>query len=274
MSGNRYWEELTRHGAAWLRLRLAETREMLVFLTIARIPNIAGESPAFTTALRTMPLAGAVIGIGTAAVLLLTALLNLPPLLAAAVTIATLVAATGALHEDALADVADGFGGGATASARLEIMRDSRIGTFGTVALVLSLLIRVAALASLAGGSFATAATAVFAAAVLSRTGCVAVLAQLPPARPDGLGASAGTPDRDILNEALVLGGGLAGIVLVPGAGLFAALTAIAAGAAATWAMIALARARIGGQTGDVAGAGQQAAECAVLVAIAASAGL
>ena len=91
------------------------------------------------------PVAGAVVGLVGALVLALTALLGLPPLLRAGLATAALVAATGALHEDGLADVADGFGGGATRARKLEIMRDSRIGAYGAIALALSLILRVGA---------------------------------------------------------------------------------------------------------------------------------
>ena len=87
-------------------------------------------------------------------VLALTALLGLPPLLRGGLATAALVAFTGALHEDGLADVADGFGGGATRTRKLEIMRDSRIGAYGAIAIALALILRVGALtAALDGGS-------------------------------------------------------------------------------------------------------------------------
>src|SRR6516165_4237398 len=81
------------------------------------------------------PVAGAVVGLIGALVLALTAPLGLPPLLRAGLATAALVAATGALHEDGLADLADGFGGGSTRERKLEIMRESRIGAYGAAAL-------------------------------------------------------------------------------------------------------------------------------------------
>ena len=104
------------------------------------------------------PVAGVVVGLIGALVLALTTLLGLPPLLRAGLATAALVVATGALHEDGLADVADGFGGGATRARKLEIMRDSRIGAYGAIAIALALILRVGALAAALDGGFWRAA--------------------------------------------------------------------------------------------------------------------
>ena len=90
------------------------------------------------------PVAGVAVGLVGALALALTGLIGLPPLIRAGLATAALVAATGALHEDGLADVADGFGGGATRAMKLDIMRDSRIGAYGAIALALALILRVA----------------------------------------------------------------------------------------------------------------------------------
>ena len=138
-----------------------------------------------------VPVAGAIIGILPAFVLLAAGGLGLPPVLAAPLAIATLALVTGALHEDALSDCADGFGGGRTRERKLEIMRDSRIGAFGGVALALSLYVRVTALAVIADRSAGTAALVLVAAAALSRAASLWPLAWLPPARAEGVGAAA-----------------------------------------------------------------------------------
>ena len=101
----------------------------------------------FAEALRALPLAGAIIGGFGAFALLGARALGLPHLPAAVIAIGALVMVTGALHEDGLADLADGFGGGATREKKLEIMRDSRIGAYGALALALTLLLRVSATA-------------------------------------------------------------------------------------------------------------------------------
>ena len=208
------------------------------------------------------PLAGAAVGLIGALVLALAALLGLPLLLRAGFATAALVAATGALHEDGLADVADGFGGGATRVRKLEIMRDSRIGAYGAIALALALILRVSALAAALDGGFWRASLSLTLVAALSRAAALTPLALLPPARADGAGAAAGRLDSNALlaawGSALVIAVAL-GLVL----GLAHALLAALMGAAGALFMVSLARRTIGGQTGDVAGAAQQCGEIA-----------
>ena len=270
----RYWSDVMRRAPETARGWLADSAQMLAFMTVVRIPAIPDEAGNFTRAMRAAPVAGLAIGIVAAVVLGLSIGVGLTVLLAAVLTVAATVGITGALHEDALSDVADGFGGGATRERKLDIMRDSRIGTFGACALVLSLMTRVAAIAGIAASGTGPAMAAVIAAATLSRVACVAVLHLLPPARQDGLGAQAGTPARETLIQAATVGAAVAVVSLWIGAGFGAAIAAAVCAAGATWATIALARAQIGGQTGDVAGASQQAVECAVLVATAAAVSL
>ena len=216
------------------------------------------------------PVAGVVVGLIGALALALTALLGLPPLLRAGLTTAALVAVTGALHEDGLADVADGFGGGATRAAKLEIMRDSRIGAYGAIALALALILRIGALAAALDGGFWRAALSLTLVAALSRAAALTPLALLPPARADGAGAAAGRLNSNALAAAW---GSALVIALVLGLvalGLTHALLAALMGGAGAFIMVALARRTIGGQTGDVAGAAQQygeiAAWCGLLI--------
>jgi adenosylcobinamide-GDP ribazoletransferase len=271
----RYWTDVMRHAPGAGREWLADTSAMLAFMTVLPVRRTSTEADGLTRALRAAPVAGLVVGLIAAAVLALTQSFDLTGLLGAVLAVAVTVGVTGALHEDALSDVADGFGGGTTRQRKLEIMRDSRIGTYGACALALVLMTRVAAIAGLLGGPGGTGAAvaAVIASAVLSRTACVAVLHFLVPARSDGVGAQAGTPAPEIFHQAVIVGAAIAVISLWAGAGFGAAVVAAACAAGAAWAMIALARTQIGGQTGDVAGACQQAVECAVLVAAAAAVG-
>jgi adenosylcobinamide-GDP ribazoletransferase len=272
----RYWTDVMRHAPGAGREWLADASAMLAFMTVLPVRGPSTGVDDFTRALRAAPVAGLAVGLVAATVLAFTQSLGLTGLLGAVLAVAVTVGVTGALHEDALSDVADGFGGGTTRERKLEIMRDSRIGTYGACALALALMTRVAAIAGLLGGPGGTgaAAAAVIASAVLSRTACVAVLHFLAPARRDGLGVHAGRPAPGILHQAVIVGAAIAVISLWVGAGFGAAVVAAACAVGAAWAMIALARAQIGGQTGDVAGACQQAVECAVLVATAAAVGL
>jgi adenosylcobinamide-GDP ribazoletransferase len=209
------------------------------------------------------PAAGVAVGLFGAFILALAALLGLPPLLRAAFATAALIAATGALHEDGLADVADGFGGGVTRARKLEIMRDSRIGAYGAIAIALALILRVGALAAALDGGFWRAALGLMLVAALSRAAALTPLALLPPARADGAGAAAGRLDASALaaawTTALVIALALGLVVL----GVAHALLAALMSAAGALLMVALARRAIGGQTGDVAGAAQQCSEIA-----------
>ncbi len=209
------------------------------------------------------PIAGALVGVAGSFVLALTALLSLPPLICAGLATAALIAAAGALHEDGLADTADGFGGGATRAGKLEIMRDSRIGAYGAIALVLALILRVGALAAALASGFWPAAAALTLVAALSRAGALTPLALLPPARSDGAGAAAGRLDPRAFAAAWGAALVIAVAIGICALGLAHAFTAVLASGAGAAAMTALAQRQIGGQTGDVAGAAQQCAEIA-----------
>jgi adenosylcobinamide-GDP ribazoletransferase len=224
----------------------------------------------FSRAVRVLPLVGAVLGAFAALAMGAALGLGLPPSLAAPLSLGCLILLSGALHEDGLADCADGFFGGATRERRLEIMRDSRIGTFGAVALALSLYVRAASLALIAGESLGLAAAVLIGAAALSRTAALIPLAVLPPARENGAGFAAGKPDRAALAAAACLGVIFALAPVLAGTGPVRALTAIAVATGAAYAIVPLARKLIGGQTGDVAGAAQQLSEIAFYLAFAA----
>jgi adenosylcobinamide-GDP ribazoletransferase len=147
-------------------------------------------------------------------------------------------------------------------------MRDSRIGAYGGVALMLSLALRIGALATLLDRIDLRAAPALLLAAALSRSAALAPLALLPPARRDGAGAAVGRPSRRTLATAggLTLLVALAALALgLPGRGL---VLMLGLGLGAALAVTALARRMIGGQSGDVVGAAQQAAEIAALIGL------
>lgn len=216
-------------------------------------------------ATRVFPLVGALIGLAGGLAFWLAHGLGLPPLAAGLIAVAATICLTGALHEDGLADVADGFGGAFARERKLEIMRDSATGAYGTLALVLSVGLRGAALAALAEPGAALAA--LIAAHAVSRSALPAVMLQVPLARRDGLAVAANKPEAAQAGIALALGAVMALILLGFGAGL---LAVIAAGLA-TGAMVLVAQAHIGGYTGDVLGAIQQLAEIAVLLTAAAA---
>lgn len=252
---------------------LYATVTCLRFFSVVPLPSLPGEplevtGDDFARSFAATPIAGAVIGLPGAVCLVLLTALDLAPLPASIIAIAIIAALTGAMHEDGLADMADGLGGRSVA-ARLDIMRDSRMGAFGGAALVLAFLLRTALLASIitAGGAWAGAAALIVAHA-LARTGVLLPLNRLPPARTDGLGAAARIDDG-ILITALVLAAALSVIVLWSIIGFGAAVTAMPLALLAAWSVCVIARRAFGGQTGDVCGTAAIASETGALLAIA-----
>ena len=207
------------------------------------------------------PLVGAGIGGATAFAFLLAQLIGLGNWPAALISVLAGIALTGGLHEDGLADTADGFMGGRDSAEKLAILRDSRHGTYGVLALTLSVLLRAAALAAI--GDVLHASLALIAAHAASRAALPAAMRGLTPARSDGLGATAGTPRMSGAMTAAAIGAALGLAALGPGRGAVALCLAALVVFATAW----LARRQIGGYTGDVLGALQQAAEIVILLA-------
>jgi len=241
---------------------LAAAFTLLTRLPVHRLP--LGSAPNSASAVWAYPLVGAAVGgIGGAAYWLASAF-ACPPALAAPWALAVLILVTGALHEDGLADFADGLGGSSKEQS-LAIMRDHHIGSYGVIALILSLAIRIIAIAVIAGT--AAVAVALIAAGAASRLAAVLVMAALPAARVDGLSASVGRPTASLAAAAF----GVAFVVswlLLP---IGTALIVIFGAAGAALAIGAIASARLGSQTGDVLGAAVVLAECLALTALAAA---
>ncbi|MBV8563851.1 MAG: adenosylcobinamide-GDP ribazoletransferase [Methylobacteriaceae bacterium] len=229
----------------------------------------AHELADFGHAIRMVPVAGAIIGALGGAALLVAWRLGLPPLLAAAAALAVQLRVTGGLHEDGLADMADGLGGGSDRAQKLAIMRDSRIGAYGAAALAIALIARAAAIAALIERTGALGGVAaLIAAAAVSRTISLVPLFLLPPARTDGAAHAAGKPCGRALFFAVAVSAGLAVALGVPTAGWALALIALVLSAGAGLYVAHLAGRHLGGHTGDVAGAAQQLAEIAFLSAL------
>ncbi len=230
------------------------------FLT--RVPVRLARPVAHERAVPWFPVAGALIGLVVGSVAAATTEL-LGPSLAATLGVVAGLAVTGAFHEDGLADTADAFGGGWTPEQRLEILKDSRHGTYGVAALVSSVLIRVMALAALSAP--ATMLAGAVAAHTLARGAAIGALVVFPPAADAGLGAGA---SRSARRGPIVVGlvAGLAVAVLAVG---WWGLPAAAAAGLALVLVGRLAVRKIGGTVGDVLGAIEQVAECAVLVTLA-----
>lgn len=242
--------------------RLAEARAAAMLLTRLPVGQGAGRPPAAAASGWAFPLVGAVVGFAGWAVWSLASACGLPQVMSALLAVGATVALTGAMHEDGLADSVDGLGG-RDREAALSIMRDSRIGTFGVLALIVAMGLRVMAVAEV--GAAGPLLAAFVATAAASRLAMLAAMALMPPAREDGLGHGAGRPGPGVV----AVGVGLT-VVLVAPLGQGAAAVLALMGLAALLAGL-LAQRRLGGQTGDVLGAIQVVAEVAgwlVLVAV------
>ena len=235
----------------------------LCVAALTRLPLRLDEAAAarpLAAAAWAFPVVGLGIGLVGAVLYGIAQWCGLAPWLAAGIALAAMVLATGALHEDGLADTADGFGGGRDRESKLAIMRDSRIGTYGVIALVLSFALRLGALDAI-GRPSAVAASLLLAGA-MSRAAIVLVLWLGAPARADGLGAAAGQADAPTVFVAAAIAVA-AGVVLI---GFGATLVAAVAASVAALIVLWISQRQIGGTTGDVLGATQQLAEIAVLL--------
>jgi len=239
--------------------RLICAVQFLTRLPTPRLTNPPADAVGLSA--RYFPVAGQIVGLICGAVLLAASQVWsgwLPALLA----VGAGILATGALHEDGLADAADGLGGGRTVARRLAIMKDSSIGVFGVLALGLTLAAKIGALATLPPWQ---AAGALVIAHGLARASCVAVMAALPYA---GAAAKAkeGAPVRPS-GSIVVVTAMLAMWPLV-----FAPewIIALAAGTLAAAIPAVAAKRLIGGRTGDILGAVEQIFELGFLLAVAA----
>jgi len=240
---------------------VADLRMAASFVTILPVGSTkpAGDG-AVARATWALPVAGLLVGLAGALIYKIASRFGLMPNLAALLTLATTVLITGALHEDGLADTADGLGGGRTRERKLEIMRDSRIGTYGVCALILSFGLRWSALATIANPWAVT--LALCATHTAARAGVPAFMSLVPPARPDGLSASAGAPPARSVAIAFAVGTLALALALGPGKALIGLILLSLAGLL----LARLAIRQIGGQTGDILGAFEQIGEILILL--------
>ncbi|WP_458790147.1 adenosylcobinamide-GDP ribazoletransferase [Yoonia sp. MH D7] len=243
--------------------RLAEFQVAVMMLT--RLP--AGQlqaAPSIGASAWAFPVVGGIIGAISATVMLCALWLGLAGPIAAGLALCVMVMVTGGLHEDGLADLADGFGGGRNKAHKLEVMRDSQIGSYGVLALVFALGLRwqgIVVVVILAGPW--VAAAALVALAIASRSSIATALWLMPAARTDGMGKLAtGAKKPQALTAAAF--GIVTLIVLFGWAGCVMALVMVIA----QLGLAALANRQIGGQTGDVLGALQQIGEIAGWIAL------
>jgi adenosylcobinamide-GDP ribazoletransferase len=230
----------------------------LAFLTRLPVGHRHGGVGDLAASVVLFPLVGALVGLAGALAFGVAIRLALPTWPAAVSALVVTIALTGALHEDGLADVADGLGG-RTRQDRLRIMRDPQIGSFGAMALVLALLARASAIAALAAPLVVGAV--LIAVGSVSRALLPALMTALSPARTDGLAATAGRPHPARVAAGMAVATLLSLLLLSPAVALTGLVGAmIGAAAVGAWA-----RWRLGGVTGDVLGAAQQLAEIGFL---------
>jgi len=258
---------------AYIRDLFDDVARSVAFLSRVPMPSrhFLDHDGRLSRAVRAFPLAGILIAFPAAVSAALLSALGASSLFTAFVVVAVQVLVTGALHEDGLSDTADGFGGGRDRERTLVIMKDSRIGTYGAVALILSFGFRVSAIASFlplltsVGAGFVLLATA-----ALSRAAMVWHWSRLPPARSDGVAAAAGVPEAGAVSVALGSGTVLALLLFfAAGVPVVAVLLSFAAFALVVPGFGRIAARKLGGHTGDTIGATQQLAEIAVLGALA-----
>lgn len=223
-------------------------------------PDLARMAPA-------LPFTSLVIGLLPAALLMLAGWSGVPAYFAAGLGVAAMVAVTGAMPEDALADAADGLFGGDSIERRLEIMKDSRHGTYGVAALVLYLVLRVAALGALVLANPLEAAGIWLAATILARSGSLWLSVELPAAREGGAAASVGRVGRGSFAIGAIFAALLSFVVAGPFVGVLGLLAGLAAAAGTVAAWSWACRRLLGGQTGDMIGALHALIEVAVLTA-------
>lgn len=253
---------------------LTDTGRAVAFLSRLPVPDrfFDGETGAISDTARSFPLAGVVIALPASAVLLVILAAGVPHLFASTIALVVLLLVTGALHEDGLADCTDGFGGGSNRQRVLDIMKDSAVGAYGAIAVMMSLMLRVTGIAAVADAATPwAAALAVGGVAVVSRSAMVWHWHVLPGARTDGVANAAGRPDGGRTWFALVSGAILGAFLVAPAAGIFGIVMVLATTSVACLGFTGLVRRRIQGHTGDTIGATQQVCEVAALLGLALS---
>jgi len=214
---------------------------------------------------RYFPLVGWIVG-GVGAALLWLMLHWLPAVVAVPLSMAATIRLTGAFHEDGFADACDGLGGGWQQAQVLEIMKDSRLGSYGATGLVLMLLTKAAALAELAGQAPERAVVALLVAHPLSRLASTALIHRLEYVREDLTAKSKPLAHALSTPELLIAtAGGLLPLMLLPARPALAALLLVTLVA---WWFARLLLRRLGGYTGDCLGAAQQLTELACYLAL------
>jgi adenosylcobinamide-GDP ribazoletransferase len=244
-----------------LRRELAEVRAAVMFFTRVPVKSAARHDPAdLQRAAAWFPLVGWLVGAVAAGVWWAAAQVW-PPAVASGLSLAATLLLTGAFHEDGFADVCDGFGGGYTKDRVLEIMRDSRVGAFGAIGVVMILGLKWQTVASL---PVTLGAGVLLAGHALSRAAAVSLMAVLPYVREEAGKAKPLATELGGGRLVVALVCGLAPLGLLPGRCAWAVVVV----AGAWWVLARWFRRRIGGYTGDCLGASQQVCEVGFYLAV------
>jgi len=223
-----------------------------------------------STDAHTFPFAGCIVGFIGGLILLVTTILGFSPLASTFLAVITLVAVTGALHEDGLSDVADAFWALKTPQERLALMKKPQIGVFGGLALVFTVGLRVILLADImASDGIAAAFLVLMAVEAASRGAMVWFWKTLPPARNNGVAVTAGQPDRQTGILAAIAALFIFAVLMIPVRGFLPVIAAVSLVILCIYAFIRLCRNKIGGCTGDAIGAMQQVSTAALLADLA-----
>ncbi|MBU2935408.1 MULTISPECIES: adenosylcobinamide-GDP ribazoletransferase [Pacificibacter] len=237
------------------RLQISDIKTAFALLT--RLP-VKASFERTAEATWAFPIVGVCLGVFVVMIALLSDWIGLSLGVSAGLAIASAVIITGAMHEDGIADSADGLWGGWAPARRLEIMRDSHIGSYGVLALILVMLLRFSAI-TMVINNFQMGV--LVAAAVLSRAAMPFVMTLLPHARDDGLSVQTGRPNGTTAAFGAVIALGLAWLSI----GFVPMVFAASACGLIIFGVMKIAKAKIGGQTGDILGATQVLCELCVL---------
>ena len=240
--------------------RLSDVAISLVFFTRLPLPHFDAPDRKLGDAIWAAPIAGLAVAVVVWLVTVAADFFGVPSPAAAALALAATMLVTGCLHEDGLADVADGFGGGKTAERKLEIMHDSRVGTYGVAALIAFALLRWTCLVTLVQHD--AVLPGLIAAHVASRAIFARLIHDTPLASQAGLAATVGTISDDSTWVSLAIG--VAALLFLGG---FVAFVTLLLLVAMIVAFRQLCINQIGGLNGDTLGAAQQIAEVTILLA-------
>ncbi len=233
----------------------------------SRLPSGSSEHepPDLSRMAPMLPIVSLLIGLGPALLVFFLALVGMPLLPATVLGLIALALVTGAMTEDAIADTFDGLWGGHDPARRLDIMRDSRHGTYGVMAIVAYFAMRMSLLAALFVNSAVGGVVLWIAAQILARQVSLWLPCRLNAARADGAGHAAGKLPARSFGLGIAVALVLFAVTAVPMAGIFGTLLALLLAAAMAFIWEQVCTRKVGGYTGDLIGALQALVEILIL---------